>query len=84
MLPLFSPLFFITSNVNFLFRLLRDDSEASGIQGTVMSNLRQKLEELESELKKEKLENSSIKVKFLLSQSITRVFLENKKKKTFT
>ena len=44
-------------------RLLKDHSEASGVQGTVMSNLRQKLEELENELRKEKLENSGIKVK---------------------
>jgi len=41
---------------------LKDHSEASGVQGTVMSNLRQKLEEVEDEMRKEKLENSSIKV----------------------
>ena len=43
--------------------MLKDQSEASGIQGTVMRNLREKLEETENNLQKEKLENQSIKVK---------------------
>jgi len=46
-------------------QLLRDHSEASGFQGTVMSNLRQKMEELENELRKEKLENCSMKNELL-------------------
>ena len=47
-------------------RLLKDHSEATGVQGTVMSNLRQKLEEVESELTREKLDNSNTKVCFVL------------------
>lgn len=50
-------------------QLLKDHSEATGVQGTVMSNLRQKLEELENELKKEKLESSSMKNEMMTLQT---------------
>lgn len=47
-----------------IIRILRDQSEASGVQGTVINNLRAKLEEVEQQLQKEKLDHQNVKVKY--------------------
>ena len=45
------------------FRILKDHCEASDVTETVMKNLRDKLEETENSLQKEKLDNQNIRVR---------------------